>query len=231
MAAELVALAPDVLVGSVARRPMSRKPRRPSRWCSCMSPIRSAPSSSKASAIPAATPRALTISASSLSASGSNISGDQSAGHEGCLMVNPTNPISFYRAIEAGTQARTDCKPETSARRSLTPLSMLASHGGRAPQRRELVLSARRSSPSLRWRANADAPINAGVLDDRHAISYGADRRLSQPNRRLRGSILTGERPATNRIEQPTGFALHRSGPKRSAHIPHCFARADEVIE
>ncbi len=165
MAAELVALAPDVLVGVGGAAPYVKKATSAIRWCSCTSPIRSGPSLSRASAIPAATRRGLTNFGVELV--GKRLEYLKEAIPQlarVAMLVNPTNPISnIYvdQADAAGPRLGLSCKPYNVG--TLDDLGLPSTPWLGTAWRpsssmpKAWSMSAGKGSRNLRWRANCRA--------------------------------------------------------------------------
>ena len=160
------------------------------------------------------------------------------------MMVNPTNPISnFYieQSNAAGPKLGLTCKPYNVGTLDAIEPAFDAMVGDRMEavifnaeslfyvgKKKIAELALARKLPCCGY---VKEVLDAGVL-----ISYGADQRLIA--RRTAGfvdRILKGERPADMPVEQPTGFQLCINLATAKALgltiSPALLARADEVIE
>ena len=160
------------------------------------------------------------------------------------MMVNPTNPISnFYieQANAAGPKLGLICKPynvgtldgiepafDAMVRDRMEAVSFNAESLFYVGKKRIAELALARKFPCCGY---VKEVLDAGVL-----ISYGADQRLiARRTAHFVDRILKGERPADMPVEQPTGFQLCINLTTARAlglAIPATLlARADEVIE
>jgi putative tryptophan/tyrosine transport system substrate-binding protein len=160
------------------------------------------------------------------------------------MMVNPTNPISaFYitQANEAGPKLGLTCKPyNVGTVDELEPaFNAMAADGMQAVlfnaeslfyvgRKKIAELALARKLPCCGY---VKEVLAAGVL-----ISYGADQRLiARRTAYFVDRILKGEKPADMPVEQPTGFQLciNLSTAKALSLTipPTLLASADEVIE
>jgi putative ABC transport system substrate-binding protein len=160
------------------------------------------------------------------------------------MIVNPTNPISnFYieQSNAAGPKLGLTCKPYNVG--TLDGLeaafNAMAADGMEAiffnaeslffvARKRIAELALARKLPCCGY---VKEVLDAGVL-----ISYGADQRLiARRTAYFVDRILKGERPADMPVEQPTGFQLciNLSTAKTLGLSipPTLLARADEVVE
>ena len=246
-AAELVALAPDVILASWQPRPWRRCCRRPApcRSCSRVSPIRSAPASSIAWRGRAATPpvsslfeygisgkwlellkqiapgvtRAAVIRDPAITAGIGQFGAIQSVAPSVGVEVSPVN-VRDAGEIERAVAAF--------ARSSNGGLIVTAS--ALAVVHRDLIvtLAARHKLPAVYYRRFF---VTGGGL-----ISYGPD--LVDQYRRAAGyvdRILKGEKPADLPVQAPTKYELVinlKTAKALGLEIPPMLlARADEVIE
>jgi putative tryptophan/tyrosine transport system substrate-binding protein len=160
------------------------------------------------------------------------------------MIVNPTNPISnFYveQSNAAGPKLGLTCKPyDVGTLDDLEPV-FDAMVGDRMEavmfnaeslfyvgRKRIAELALARKLPCCGW---VKEVLDAGML-----ISYGADQRLiARRTAYFVDRILKGERPADMPVEQPTGFQLCINLTTAKALgltiPPTLLASADEVIE
>ncbi len=160
------------------------------------------------------------------------------------MMVNPTNPISkFYveQANAAGLKLGLTCKPyEVGTLDDIEPaFDAMVGDGMQAVifnaeslfylgKKKIAELALARKLPCCGYVKEA---LDAGVL-----ISYGADQRLiARRTAYYVDRILKGEKPADMPVEQPTGFQLCINLTTAKALgitiPPTLLASADEVIE
>ncbi len=160
------------------------------------------------------------------------------------MMVNPTNPISnFYveQANAAGPKLGLACKPYSVGTLDAIEPAFDAMVGDRMEaiifnaeslfyvgKKRIAELALARKLPCCGY---VKEVLDAGML-----ISYGADQRLiARRTAYFVDRILKGERPADMPVEQPTGFQLCINLTTAKAlgltMSPALLARADEVIE
>jgi putative ABC transport system substrate-binding protein len=160
------------------------------------------------------------------------------------MMVNPTNPISaFYitQANEAGTKLGLSCKPyQVGKLDDLEPaFDAMAKDGMQAVifnaeslfflgKKKIAELALARKLPCCGY---VKEVLEAGLL-----ISYGADQRLiARRTAYYVDRILKGEKPADMPVEQPTRFQLAINLTTAKALglpiPPTLLAQADEVIE
>jgi putative ABC transport system substrate-binding protein len=160
------------------------------------------------------------------------------------MMVNPTNPISaFYitQANEAGSKLGLSCKPyHVGTPDDLQPaFDAMMGDGMEAvlfnaeslfyvAKKRIAELALVRKLPCCGY---VKEVLEAGLL-----ISYGADQRLiARRTAYFVDRIMKGEKPADMPVEQPTGFQLCINlTTARALGLtipPTLLARADDVIE
>ena len=160
------------------------------------------------------------------------------------MMVNPTNPISnFYieQANAAGPKLGLISKPydvgtfdgiepafDAMVRDRMEAVEFNAESLFYVGKKRIAELALARKLPCCGY---VKEVLDAGVL-----ISYGADQRLiARRTAQFVDRILKGEKPADMPVEQPTGFQLCINLATAKALgltiSPALLARADEVIE
>ena len=160
------------------------------------------------------------------------------------MMVNPTNPISnFYieQSNAAGPKLGLICKPynvgalddivpafDAMVRDRMEAVSFNAECLFYVGRKKIAELALARKLPCCGY---VKEVLDAGVL-----ISYGADQRLiARRTADFVDRILKGERPADMPVEQPTGFQLCINLTTAKALgltiSPALLARADEVVE
>jgi putative ABC transport system substrate-binding protein len=244
MAAELVALAPDVLVGVGGAAPYVRK----------------ATSSIPMVFMYVADPIGAKL-VESIRHPGGNATGLTNFGLElvgkrleylkeimpqlarVAMIINPTNPISnFYveQSNAAGPKLGLTCKPyNVGTLDGLEPaFDAMVGYGMRPSYStpKACSMSARRIAELALARKLPCCGYVKEVLDAGMLISYGADQRLiARRTAYYVDRILKGERPADMPVEQPTGFQLCINLTTAKALgitiPPTLLARADEVIE
>jgi putative ABC transport system substrate-binding protein len=160
------------------------------------------------------------------------------------MMVNPTNPISkFYveQSNEAGQKLGLTCKPyDVATVGDLEPaFDRITSDGMQAVMfnAESLFFVGRKKIAELALTHKLPCcGYVKEVLDAGCLISYGADQRLiARRTASFVDRILKGEKPADMPVEQPTGFQLCinlKAAKALGLSIPPTLlASADEVIE
>ena len=159
------------------------------------------------------------------------------------MIVNPTNPISsFYigQANAAGQKLGLTCKPYDVA----TLAALEPAFDAMVADRMEAVLFNSESLFYVGRKRIAELALAAKlpvcgyvkeVLEAGALLSYGADQRLiARRAAAYVGRILKGERPADMPVDQPTSFQLClnlTAAKARGLTLPATLlARADEVI-